>query len=107
MIAEREPEIEVSGTLGAILAPESVSDEIVRMVGSVQQSVVQVAKQGRGGGAGVIWRDDGAILTNFHVIAGPPGARHESAARSFACSARHGSTAQRSTRARARRSSRR
>jgi serine protease Do len=38
------------------------------MIERVRPSVVQVHSEGRGGGAGVIWRSDGAIVTNNHVV---------------------------------------
>ena len=53
---------------------DEISAEIVRLVDRVKPSVVQVVGAGRGGGAGVIWRTDGAVLTNYHVVAGVPGA---------------------------------
>jgi serine protease Do len=34
----------------------------------VQPSIVQVYTEGRGGGTGVIWQDDGRIITNNHVV---------------------------------------
>jgi serine protease Do len=43
------------------------------LVEQVRPSVVQVRSGGRGQGTGVIWRSDGAILTNNHVIAGARG----------------------------------
>jgi serine protease Do len=53
---------------------DEISAEIVRLVDRVKPSIVQVVGAGRGGGAGVIWRTDGAVLTNYHVVAGVPGA---------------------------------
>jgi serine protease Do len=41
-----------------------------RMIEDAQRSVVQVRSGGRGIGAGVIWRPDGLVLTNHHVVAG-------------------------------------
>jgi serine protease Do len=40
------------------------------MIEAAQRSVVQVRSGGRGLGAGVIWRPDGLVLTNHHVVAG-------------------------------------
>jgi serine protease Do len=39
------------------------------MLASIRKAVVVVEVEGRGAGAGVIWRADGAVLTNFHVVA--------------------------------------
>lgn len=63
-----EKEIEVSGPIGFI--SDEVSSELITVVERVGASVVQVRRDGRGGGAGVVWRSDGAILTNHHVVAG-------------------------------------
>ena len=54
---------EVSGDSQAVLAG-------ARMIEDAQRSVVQVRSGGRGIGAGVIWRQDGLVLTNHHVVAG-------------------------------------
>lgn len=56
-------------TLPAGLISDEVSQEIVQMLERVGPSVVEVKREGRGGGAGFIWRSDGAIVTNYHVIA--------------------------------------
>ncbi|HYP18428.1 MAG TPA: trypsin-like peptidase domain-containing protein [Chloroflexia bacterium] len=57
-------------TVPAGIISDEVSHEIVQMLERVGPSVVQVKREGRGGGAGFVWRSDGAILTNYHVIAG-------------------------------------
>jgi serine protease Do len=54
---------EVSGDSPAVLAG-------ARMIEDAQRSVVQVRSGGRGIGAGVIWRPEGLVLTNHHVVAG-------------------------------------
>ncbi len=43
------------------------------MIDRVQPSVVQVRGRGRGGGAGVVWRSNGTIITNHHVVVGNGG----------------------------------
>ncbi len=62
-----------SSAATALFVSDEVSSEIVQMIESVGPSVVQVQSRGHGGGAGVIWRTDGAVVTNFHVIAGARG----------------------------------
>lgn len=46
------------------------SAELEAVVQQVLPSVVQVSDGRRGAGTGVIWRTDGVILTNYHVVAG-------------------------------------
>lgn len=53
---------------GSIL--QGLSDEIAALADRLRLSVVVVRDGGRGGGAGVIWREDGIILTNNHVAPG-------------------------------------
>lgn len=48
----------------------AVSDELIALATRVQKSVVLVRSGERGAGAGVIWRSDGIVLTNHHVVAG-------------------------------------
>jgi serine protease Do len=40
------------------------------MIRRAHESVVQVRSWGRGVGAGVVWDEDGLVLTNHHVVAG-------------------------------------
>jgi serine protease Do len=54
---------DLSGNAQAVLAG-------ARMIEDAQRSVVQVRSGERGIGAGVIWRPDGLVLTNHHVVAG-------------------------------------
>src|SRR5947208_1632349 len=49
---------------------DPISAAIVQLVERVRPSVVQVQRWGHGAGAGVVWRADGGILTNYHVVAG-------------------------------------
>lgn len=47
-----------------------------QMVERALPGVVQVSREGRGAGAGVVWSGDGLVLTNHHVVAGGrPGPR--------------------------------
>ncbi len=50
-----------------------VTQQAAAMLQRVQRSLVQVINQPRGAGAGIIWRQDGIILTNHHVVAGNGG----------------------------------
>lgn len=45
----------------------ALSTEIAQLAAHVQRSVV-VVRHGRGAGSGVIWRSDGLVLTNNHVV---------------------------------------
>src|SRR5919202_44502 len=49
---------------------EVASSASARMIEHAHKSVVQVRSRGRGAGAGVIWDEDGFLLTNHHVVAG-------------------------------------
>lgn len=52
----------------------TLSSEITQagadMLKRVQRSLVQVHNEPRGAGAGILWRQDGIVITNHHVIAG-------------------------------------
>jgi serine protease Do len=48
---------------------QSLTDDLARVNQRVQRSVVVVHNGRMGAGAGVIWRSDGYIVTNHHVIA--------------------------------------
>jgi serine protease Do len=53
----------------SFVLPDTVSPVIAELVARARPSVVQVRSGGRGNGTGVIWRSNGAILTNDHVVA--------------------------------------
>src|SRR5579863_5798334 len=48
--------------------PDVFSSALVSLVERVQPSIVQVSVNRRGGGTGVIWQEDGRIITNNHVV---------------------------------------
>lgn len=54
--------------------PYAASKAIAEMLDGLRQSVVQVRSGERGAGTGMVWRPDGVILTNYHVIAHARGA---------------------------------
>ena len=64
-VTEAPPVVEAAPPLAA-----AVSEAAVALIDRLQASVVQVHRAERGGGAGIIWRTDGAIVTNYHVVAG-------------------------------------
>src|SRR5438046_3414855 len=53
------------------LLPDAFSHALMQMVKWVQPSIVQVIKEGRGAGTGIVWKTDGHegyIITNNHVV---------------------------------------
>ncbi len=56
-------------TLETPVLPLAASTELASMIDRVKPGVVQVRCGQRGAGAGIVWRADGGILTNDHVIA--------------------------------------
>ncbi len=61
-----QPSISVAPSF---VLPDAISPAIAELVERARPSVVQVRSGGRGNGTGVIWRSNGAILTNDHVVA--------------------------------------
>ncbi|MGI9252182.1 MAG: S1C family serine protease [Thermomicrobiales bacterium] len=49
-------------------AAAAVADELAAMAERLSPSIVQIGQKGGGNGAGVIWRPDGIIVTNRHVV---------------------------------------
>ena len=53
------------------LFPTGIVGEAAAAVAErVRASVAEVRSRGRGGGAGTVWRPDGTIVTNHHVVGG-------------------------------------
>lgn len=50
--------------------PAALTRAGAEMLRRVQRSLVQVHDEPRGAGAGILWRPDGIVITNHHVIAG-------------------------------------
>jgi serine protease Do len=55
--------------MNAVFLTDRLSTALSEVVQRVQRSLVVVHNGRMGAGAGVIWRPDGLILTNYHVIA--------------------------------------
>ncbi len=50
------------------LLPDVFSAELMQLIERVKPGIVQVRNEGRGAGTGIIWRADGTIVTNHHVV---------------------------------------
>jgi serine protease Do len=53
-----------------------VSPAVSELAERIRPSVAQIRSNGRGNGTGVVWRADGAVLTNDHVVAHAGGPLH-------------------------------
>lgn len=49
--------------------PGAVAEALAGLVTKVQDSVVLVRSGRRGSGSGVVWRSNGIVMTNYHVVA--------------------------------------
>jgi serine protease Do len=55
--------------------PALLMDGLSEVADRVRRSTVQVEGRGRGAGSGVVWRADGLVVTNAHVLRGGGGAQ--------------------------------
>jgi serine protease Do len=64
-----EPEVDVQteSVVTPVLSGLALSDDIAAIVAAVKPSVVLIGQNG-GHGAGVVWRPEGIIVTNRHVL---------------------------------------
>jgi serine protease Do len=56
-----------NGTSGVDL-PTILTEDIAAVYQKIRKSLVMVHNGRRGAGAGVVWRDGGVVVTNYHVI---------------------------------------
>lgn len=52
----------------AALLSSQIADALAGLVANVQNSVVMVRSGRRGAGSGIVWRSDGVVMTNHHVV---------------------------------------
>jgi serine protease Do len=57
-------------TQSSLPLPDIFTAELTSLVTEAKTSIVQVHNQHRGGGTGIVWQEDGRILTNHHVVPG-------------------------------------
>jgi serine protease Do len=55
-------------SVGATVLSQTIADALAGLVTKVQDSVVMVRSGRRGSGSGIIWRSDGIVMTNQHVV---------------------------------------
>jgi serine protease Do len=59
----------VYSTSSSFPLPDVFSAALTEIFERVQPSIVQVRTGGHGGGTGIVWNEDGRIITNHHVVA--------------------------------------
>jgi serine protease Do len=59
----------VYSTQSSFPLPDVFSSALTELFRSAQPGIVQVRTDRRGGGTGIVWRSDGYIITNHHVVA--------------------------------------
>src|SRR5579859_4156296 len=55
-------------TQSSLPLPDVFTAELTSLFTEARASIVQVHNERRGGGTGVVWQEDGRILTNHHVV---------------------------------------
>jgi serine protease Do len=68
-----KPDTSEPAVASAIPLPDVFSREVSALFTRVRPAIVQVHNTQRGGGTGIVWRPDGYIITNNHVVAGKHG----------------------------------
>src|SRR5262249_48936532 len=59
----------VSSIQSSFPLPDVFSSALTDLFRTVQPGIVQVRTERRGGGTGIMWQNDGHIITNHHVVA--------------------------------------
>lgn len=55
-------------TQSSLPLPDAFTAELTSLFTEARPSIVQVHNERRGGGTGIVWQDDGRVLTNHHVV---------------------------------------
>jgi serine protease Do len=55
-------------TESSVPLPDAFTDELTSLFTEAKTSIVQVHNEQWGGGTGIVWRKDGRVLTNHHVV---------------------------------------
>jgi serine protease Do len=55
-------------TQSSLPLPDVFTAELTSLFAEARSSIVQVHNERRGGGTGLVWQEDGRILTNHHVV---------------------------------------
>jgi serine protease Do len=55
-------------TQSSLPLPDVFTAELTSLFTEARNSIVQVHNERRGGGTGIVWQEDGRVLTNHHVV---------------------------------------